>query len=143
MEHLELVRIFFDSIESKNWEKLSEILSDDFLFWPPTLPSIDKETYIAAQKAVQQAFPDWSYHLSNVEESGNCVNAEVHITGTHKGDLVLPLKGAKVLPASNMKIEFPVERAVLSFDQGKIMEVVVEHSDSQGIASVFQLLGLK
>ena len=143
MGNTELARSFFTLVEKKNWEKLSKITHNDFIFWGPMSQSLNKERYFEMQEAVQKAFPDWSYNVSNITEEENCLVIAVHITATHTEELTLPIKGSITIPATNIKIELPIEKAVMTFKEGKIFEINVEETSYTGVSHLFRLLGIK
>ncbi len=143
MNNTELARSFFTLVEEKNWEKLSEITHEDFIFWGPMSKSLSKEKYFAMQEAIQKAFPDWSYNVSNITEEESCLVIAVHITATHTEELSLPIRGSISIPATHIKIELPVEKAVMTFKDGKIFEINVEETSYTGFSHLFRLLGIK
>jgi len=139
----EIVLAFFSAIESKHWEKLSDLTTSDFLFWGPMPSPLDKATYIELQKAIQHAIPDWSYHLSNMSHRENCIIVTVHISGTHTEEFTLPIPGVEPVPPTNIKFELPIEGVILTFKEDKIFDLRVEDVYYKGLKVLFEKLGLK
>lgn len=143
MEKVELVKIFFSLVEKKEWSKVEEILSDKFYFWGPFQRPLNKEEWLAAQKALHEAFPDWAFNVRQITKEGNCIHASVHVSGTHVNPLQLPIPGSiKVLP-TGAKIELPVEKAIITFDEDQILEISLEIGFLDGLDQFLKALGMK
>lgn len=143
MDKIEQAISFFQSIEEKDWSKLRQLLSDDFLYYGPMPDPFNKEEWLAFQMAVQTAFPDWSYNLKKVELNNDSVEIIVHITGTHLNELKLPMDDLKAVPASGIKIDMPEERATLKFKFEKISELKVHGTFHGGLPGLLTQLGLE
>lgn len=140
MGHVEQATEFFQAIESQDWSKVTSITSEDFCFVGPTPSPFNKEVWLDFQKAVQKAFPDWAFNLTEVEEQGDEVRVTVQITGTHKEDLVLPIHSIKALPATGLAVALPEEHAFLSFKDGKISKLVIEGAAHGGLVGILEQL---
>jgi hypothetical protein len=82
---------FLAALEAQQWLEAAALLADDFLLVNgPDGPIYDKATFLAIQRALQSAFPDWAFHLHISREQGNAASGSVYVTGTHTGDFVLP-----------------------------------------------------
>lgn len=143
MDDLEQVVDFFEAIESGDWHALSEKVDDQFLFYGPFPDPVGKETWIDFQRAVLSAFPDWAYNIEKVEKIGTSFEITVHITGTHLNELALPIKGFDSIPASKIKIEMPVEHALLKVRNGKVIEMRVEQQLHGNLPGLLEQLGVE
>jgi len=143
MDDIELVVSFFRAVESKDWPKLSGLLAEDFQYYGPTPDPFGKEVWLDFQRAVQSAFPDWAYNLQKVEKKGHDIEVVVHITGTHQGELALPIEGFSPIPPTNKKIEMPHEHAFLKIENGKVKELKVEQQLHGSLPGLLEQIGLE
>lgn len=143
MEDIVLTALFFNAIESQDFHLLSQMLDPEFLYYGPTPDPFDKETWLDFQRAVQHAFPDWSYNISKLEKKDHYVEAIVHITGTHLQELALPLEGIKPILPTNKRIEMPIEHAWIKCREGKIKELKVENQFHGSLPGLLQQLGVE
>jgi ketosteroid isomerase-like protein len=143
MDDVECVVNFFELIEANDWFALNELISEDFKYFGFTKDPIDKKTWLEFQVAVQKAFPDWAYNIQKVEQINKAVEVTVHISGTHTGDLVLPLAGLAPIPATHRKISMPIEHALIKVDHGKIKELRIEQQFHGSLPGLLAQLGLE
>lgn len=141
MDDIALVVSFFRAIESKDWHKLGEIVADDFRYYGPTPDPFGKEVWLDFQRAVQHAFPDWSYNLQKVERINGLVSVTVRISGTHTNELSLPLEGVRPIPPTNIRIELPEEHATLKVRGEQIIELDVEQQLHGSLPGLLERLG--
>src|SRR6266487_1963941 len=107
MSATEIVQDFSAALEAKDLDKAASYLSDDFMLRGPTPQPVGKNEFIAIQGAFFQAFPDWSFNQSALQEQGDKVISTVQITGTHTAPLVMP--GMPPIPATGKKVSLPQE----------------------------------
>ena len=143
MSNINQAKDFFRAIESKDWSTVTSLMSEDFSYIGPTPDPFDRDVWLNFQMAVQTAFPDWNYNISNAEEVGQDVRVTVQITGTHRTELILPFQFIKPIPATGLVISLPEEHAVVSFKDGKIFKLHVESTPHGGIAGIFEQLGVE
>lgn len=143
MDDIILTALFFKAIETKDFHTLTQMLHPDFLYFGPTPDPFNKETWINFQRAIQYAFPDWSYNISKLEKKVNCVEATVHITGSHLKELKLPLEGVKPILPTGKKIEMPIEHAWIKCKESKIKELRVENQFHGSLPGLLQQLGVE
>ena len=143
MNRVELASEFFRAIEQGHWHEVSLLLTDDFAYYGPTPEPYGKEEWLHMQEALNHAFPDWSFHLSKVEQELDKVVVTVHITGTHDGPLKLPIMGLAPLPPTHQKITLPEEHATLTFRGDQISELHTETTLHGGLLGLLTQLGLE
>lgn len=143
MDNIELTVAFFRAIETRSWPTLGKLLSDDFRYFGPMPESFDKEVWLSFVEAIQEAFPDWAYHLKKVEGNGNTVKITLQITGTHTKPLTLPWKDVKTIPATHRKVHMPQEEATLKVRNGKVNELHVKFSHHGGLIGLLEQLGIE
>ncbi|MGK0183066.1 MAG: hypothetical protein ACI9YB_002374 [Halioglobus sp.] len=104
---------------------------------------LSKEDWLEAQKAVREAFPDWSFHLSSTRKiRDDAVDVVVKITGTHTELLMLPFPEFRTIMASGVKIELPEERVTVTLNEGKIAAMHLHNIEGGGIAGILQQLNI-
>lgn len=134
---------FITAIEAGNWYDVEEELEEDFTFYGPMPDPFDKETWLAFQKAIRNAFPDWSLHLSDIEQGGNKITITIHITGTHTKPLILPLHPKRTILPTYAKINLPVEQAILVYRGEKIESIRTQSHLHGGILGILEQLGIE
>lgn len=135
--------LFFNAIETKDYHSLAEMLHPNFIYYGPMPDPFDKKTWLDFQRAVQDAFPDWSYNISKLEKKDDAVEATVHITGTHLKELILPLEGIKPILPTGIKIKMPIEHAWIKCENDKIKELKVEKQFHGGFPELLEQLGVE
>lgn len=87
-----IVSEVFKAIDSNNFDKLGQLLSDDFVLDAPGLAEPwRKEMIFLAIKTHYASFPDWTHHIEDLVAEGD----KVMIRGTGTGTNNLPIKGMK------------------------------------------------
>lgn len=143
MDDLERVVSFFESIESKDWHALQEMIAEDFIYVGPNPDPVNKDKWLDFQIAVQKAFPDWAYNIQKVERIHEAIEVTVQITGTHAHELNLPLEGFFPIPATHKKVKMPIEHALLKVKEGKIIELRVEQQLHGSLPGLLEQLGME
>ncbi len=143
MDDLEHVVNFFEAIEASDWHALEEMLDDRFQYYGQLPDPVGKEVWLDFQRAILHAFPDWAYNIEKIEKIGDCYEITVHITGTHLHELDLLIEAFDPIPASNTKIEMPVEHALLKIHNGKITEMRVEQQLHGSLPGLLEQLGIE
>src|SRR5438067_4931981 len=69
MSSTEIVQTFITALQSGDFELAAKCMADDFVLsgWAPQ--PLDKGVFLAMQSELHNAMPDYSFHLSNLEES--------------------------------------------------------------------------
>ncbi len=130
------VKAFTSDLEFKDFEKVASYLADNFAAEGLEAQKLDKDGFIALQKALIEAFPNLRFHLHSTEEHGNRVLGKVQITGTHSGDLVLP--GMAPVPATGKTISLPEEELTFYFEGEKIVSLATNNVAGGGVAGILQ-----
>ena len=123
MNHLDIVRKVFSSIEEKNTGAVAPYLTPDFVFSGPVPEPVDGKSWLGLHDVLNVAFPDFSFNLQDLKAVGDDVRAVVQITGTQKGSLDGSKMGMPVIPASGKSIRLPKEGLLLEFRGDLICEM--------------------
>lgn len=139
----EIVRQHFKAIEEKNFDKARSFLANDFQFSGITPEPMDGAKYIEVHKSLLGGLKDWRYNFTPMQESENQIEGKVKITGTHTGELRLPmLPGAEKVSPTNKKINMPEERVNIQIKGGKIARFSVEQVPNGGMDGLLSQLGV-
>ena len=92
-EKITLVKNFIDALETGELDKGSTYMSDDFKF-----NAGGKAEFFEIQRRLRTAFPDRLLNPTILGVEGNNVKVVLRMTGTHKGDLALPIPGLETIP---------------------------------------------
>ena len=121
MAQEQLIRSFYDAVNSQDFERFTSFFADDGQFKDVSSDHVYRgksEIRGMAEKWVK-ALPDMKFQLSNVIGSNDVFCVELSLVGTHKG----PLDGPQgVIPASGKKVNVPA-CDVIRFRNGKIQSL--------------------
>jgi len=97
-QNKEVAKALFASIDAGDFERLSELLADDFAIPMPGLSEpLRKDTLFQLIKSHYTAFPDWIHVIENVIAEGDMVAVKLTQNGTHKAEYEgIPATGVKV-----------------------------------------------
>ena len=140
MSKTEIAQAFSLALETRDFDRAISYLSDNFVFSGPVPQPIGKHEFLAFQRAVEDAFPDWSFNAHDVQEQGEKVTAAVQITGTHTRGLVLP--GIPAIPATGKQISLPEEHIEFTLQGDKIASLTSDNIPGGGIAGILAQIGV-
>lgn len=140
MNAVELVETAMKAWEANDTGRLASCLSDDFSIVGPMPQRMNKEQFLELMHALLTAFPDWSFNYFNMQEHGNVVQVSTLVTGTHTGELVLPLMGV-ILP-TGQKIALPEEYVEHTVIGNKITAIDTGHTPGGGVPGILAQLGM-
>jgi predicted ester cyclase len=89
-----------------------------------------------------KALPDWKFNASDFKENGDQVTAALRITGTHTGELQLPLPGLPAIPASGTKVSLPSEPSTFTVTNGKLAKLELARIEGGGVMGILSQLGV-
>ncbi len=149
MDKKAIIEEFFKEIETEKWRDVATFLTDDFHFMSSTHEDqsimsyrLDKDMWLNFQKAIKDAFPEWSFHISHAKEIEHGLEVTVRISGKHEADLIFPAPYSLHIPASGITINLPMEHAIFHFRQDKIAKLVVQDITGGGLPGMLQQLNL-
>lgn len=93
-----VVRELFGAIDNGNFDRLEQLLSDDFALDVPGLPQPWKKGQLfQAIKAHYAAFPDWTHVIETLVAEGDNIAVKLNQQGTQKAQYEgIPATGKKV-----------------------------------------------
>jgi len=114
-QNKELVHEFFAAIDTGDFDKLKELIADDFALNAPGLPEPwGADMLFQAIKSHYTSFPDWTHVIEATLAEGDRVAVKLIQNGTHKAEY-------EGIPATGIKATLPAMHLVKIVD-GKVME---------------------
>jgi hypothetical protein len=90
MSNGDVMRSFAAAMQAKDWDTVATYLADDFTCTGIRPQPLDAQAFLAGQRALAAALPDWQFALQNLEERGDVVTAIASTTGTFIHPLAMP-----------------------------------------------------
>lgn len=112
-QNKEIARALFQAIDNNNFDKINELLADDFSLEAPLLEKTLKKNDL--QPIIQHhyaSFPDWIHEIEELIAEGDQVAVKALQVGTHK-------EAYEGIAATNKRITNPA-LSILTIDNGKI-----------------------
>ncbi len=141
MSIITTVKTFMTALQAGDMAMAASIMSDDFLISGLTPRPLNKGEFLALQSELLGAMPDFSYNLDQVQHEGNEVTALIRITGTHTGDLSLPLFGIQLIPPTGIAVALAQVPCEFQINAGKVVGVRVEQVPGGGLSGLLQQVG--
>ena len=83
------IKAVFEAMETKDFDKMAAMVSDDFTFSGPIPEPVGKEKWVGLQRALLNGFPDWkfnaSFHESGETVHGDCLRGPENETSLRAG----------------------------------------------------------
>ena len=142
MNPLEIVKAAVAAAEPGHISQLANLLTDDMVFTGPVPQPVGKREFVALQTAMVAAMPDWNFNARDYKESGNTVTATFKISGTHTGELELPMPGFPKIPATGKHVSLPLEGMTFTVRDGKISRIESAAVPGGGVPGILAQLGI-
>ena len=142
MGAIDTVKAALAAVEQGDFKKVEEFTADDLAFVGPTPQPLGKREFLATQMALHTAFPDWRFNATDFSEAGDVVTANVQITGTHTGELSLPMPGFPKVPPSGKRISLPAQKTSWTIKNGKMSRLEAAPSPTGGVPGILAQLGV-
>ncbi|MGD0750576.1 MAG: nuclear transport factor 2 family protein [Anaerolineales bacterium] len=142
MNAIDMIKLGLAGMEMGQSGKLAEILTDDMVFAGPVPEPVGKHEFLGLQTALVKAMPDWKFNATDFKQNGEQVTATFQITGTHTGELSLPMPGFPKVPASGKHVSLPKEAITITLKNGKISRLEAAKVPGGGVAGVLAQLGI-
>ncbi len=134
MHALDLVMKLDKEISGGDLTKAAEYLADDFKFVGVAPEPLNKDQALGLWATARAGLPDFNHNLRNLREARNIVYATVEVTGTHTGTLAVP--HGPTLPATQRRLQNPLERIAVTVRNGKVTEWNVERVPGGGVSGI-------
>jgi hypothetical protein len=135
------VKTFMTALQSGDLELAASLMSDDFLLGGLTPTPLTKPEFLTLQSELLAAMPDFSFNLSDVQKVDDEVQALIRITGTHTGDLSLPIYGLQAVAATGLAVALPQVGTAFQVEHHRIVGMRVESVTGGGLTGLLQQIG--
>ena len=142
MGAIDTVKAALAAVEQGDFKKVADLVADDLVFEGPTPQPLGKREFLAMQMAMHTAFPDWRFNATDFTEAGDVVTSIVQITGTHTGELNLPMPGFVKVPPTGKKISLPPQKTSWTIKNGKMSRLDAAQSPTSGVPGILAQLGI-
>jgi ketosteroid isomerase-like protein len=141
----EIVKAAIQAWEANDAEKLASCLADTVV-WHNLFPQpLGKQRIIAFMQAVMRAFPDWAFNATFLNEhpvrgQGTLAHFVIRITGTHRGDFVVP--GLPPILPSDTRIALPLRHLDVTVNDEQVTTIWTDFSPT-GLEEILAQLGMR
>lgn len=142
MNKSETVKAVVNAIEAQDWARAASYLTADYTFSGAVPQPISGEQWLGIHRALSAALANFRFNLSNLKEEGSHVTGTVQITGTHTGELRLPIPGIPAIPATGKQVNNAEEPITVTFRDDKIADWHVEQVPQGGLPGILSQLGV-
>lgn len=144
MDSIDLVKAYFDALDSGKTEQADQYLAEDYQLLDFTQQPMDKEAMLTMMGLFKAALPNLKHSLSNIRAEKNVVKLTVQLSGTHYDNLDLRKMGIGVVPRSKKFIIFPNENYEFTIHGEKISleRNVSPASSSRRMSGMLKALGV-
>lgn len=143
MSALDIVKEGLAAVEAGDFKKVDSMIADDMVLAGPVPQPLGKREFIGLQSALMRALPDWKFNATDFKETGDQVSATVQITGTHTGELELPMPGMPKIPPTGKKVALPREPITFTVKSGKLSRIETGNTPGGGVSGVLSQLGVQ
>lgn len=142
MINVNAAKKFADLLEAKDLNGIQEILAEDFVAKGPTM-ELNKQQAINYLQALFTAFPNFSFGLTDIEETEGQIRFTSYQKGTHQGVLDLNSFGIPISsPPTGKTFNLPKEKILLRMADDKITYFTEEIAEGGGLAGILAQLGI-
>jgi Predicted ester cyclase len=142
MSAMDVVKEGLAATEAGDFGKLDSLVADDFSMSGPVPMPVGKREFMGLMMAMVKAMPDWKFNANDFKENGDEVTVPLRITGTHTGELQLPMPGMPAIPASGTKVSMPAEPSTFTVKNGKLAKLEVASTEGGGVMGILSQLGV-
>ena len=142
MSGMDIVKAGLAAADAGDFAKLAALLADDMVFAGPVPEPVGKREFLGIQSAMQAGMPDWKFNASDFKEDGDKVMVTMQITGTHTGELKLPMPGMPPIPATGKRVSLPKEQTTFTLKDGKVVRLETAGVPGGGVMGILVQLGI-
>ncbi len=140
MTNSDIANKLFAALDAKKWDEAAGYLTKDFKFTGPMPNPLNKDEFIAFQRAIHTGLPDFNHNASVASESKEGeIRGTVKVTGNHRGVLEMPM--IPKIEATNKRVELPKEKWTIQAADGKIKSLHVDVPPDGGFLNLLRQIG--
>ncbi len=123
MESIDVVKAYFEALDSENIEQAEQYLADNYRLVDYTPQPMDKQSMLELIGLLRAALPNLRHSLANIRQEENLIKLTVQRSGTNSAPLDLRKLGIGVVPFSRKFIIFPNSSyEIMVNSEGKITQ---------------------
>lgn len=144
MDSIELVKAYYNALDSSEMEKISDYVSEEYQLVDFTAQPMGKEAILELFRLFKAAMPNLTHSLSNIHVQDNVVKVTVQLAGTNSGNLDLRKMGIGVVPRTQKFIIFPNGSYEFTIKGGRITTArdVSPNSPNRRMSGMLKALGI-
>ena len=141
--NIEIVQAYYLAVNSGLWDKVGQLLSDNFTLTGFLPETVDKKGALDMLAIFRGALPDLRHTVSNIYTQGSVVKLTSQSGGRHMKELDLSSVGAGVFPSSGRFVIFPSKEYEYTVKDGQITSEreVTPPSPNSGRIGILKTLG--
>ena len=144
---VEIVKDFMFALESQEYSRASEFLTDDFIYSCHLPKPLNKRQFIAIVKELKEGMPDMSFNIHDIREVERLneqqeVEGIIQITGTHTDTMQLVPLSLPPIPETGRRVMLPEERVTFMIENDKIKSITVHPVVGGGFPGLLEQLGV-
>jgi predicted ester cyclase len=106
---------------------------------PQAMPAMEAFNMIGG---LMSGFPDLKFDVHQVTVNGNQATVHAQVSGTHTGNLNLPLPGVPMIPVTGKRVSAP-DTYIVTVDGDKVSRMQVDSPPDGGLPALLAQLGVK
>lgn len=144
MNKLNIVRAFFEALDSENMSQVDQYISEDFQVVDFSPKPMDRDALLEFLTQLKKGIPNLRHSLSNLNAEGNVVKLTVQLSGRNSDRIDLRHMGIGIIPSTRRFIIFPSANfeATLQDDKFILLRDVSPDSPSRRISGMLRALGV-
>jgi len=141
MNNLELTKDFLESVERRDFDRVEELMDDNFSLMGPMPTPMSKTDFMEAHRALLAAFSDFKYNYSDLKEVGKTVTGTIQIEAKHTNKLDLSFMQGSFVEATHKKVRMPKEPFIATIINGKVTHIISAPVEGGGFEGMLQAIG--
>ena len=144
MNNIDLVKAYYNALDSSKMEQIDEYVSEDFQLIDFTRKPMDKAAVLEMIRLFKAAMPNLMHSLSNMRAEDDLVKVTVQLAGTNSNHLDLRAMGIGVVPRTLKFIIFPNGNYEFTIRGGKITQArdVSPNSPNRRMSGMLKAMGV-
>lgn len=140
MDHISIIEKMHQNLENRDFDRVAELLTEDFVFLGQAPESLNKEEFIATHKMLLSAISEFKYNLADLHQAGDTVFGSLKIEGVHSAALDLSLMSGPLLEPTFKSFSMPRDFFQITIKDSKVALIISEPSHGGGLLGMMAIL---
>jgi predicted ester cyclase len=139
------VEALLSAWETGDLSQTASLLIDNFEVTGAAPYPLTREEFVMFQRVHHEAFPDWTFHVSDIRVKGDKVYVTYRIRATHKGIYDLSKLGMmfQSIQPTGQSWPWSVEHMTCTVKNDKINEIRIDTAYGNWVKGIVEWLGIK